>query len=473
MKNREFPSALWVLDKPDNFENEGKQGNLSFTGKEFKLSIPFGSLIDRPSDNGVTIFNTDPIERSVAFGYCQTGEKITLIDLSTFGPVYSTSGFERENLWAKSALSCKSHFISPNPNIRDLTLHISSLWNWVGQYFGDVVHHIDDTKWVKTTGSWSYKDLDELPLFENDVMKISLQPVLKYGGGSFPVQEFSMKSDVLLIFNINNRAMSLDNVMVEWVYPIWKLLTFCMGFRCSIDEIELHTEDNHKAQYYLPLIHGEENPSETLLRRMPLPYDFINNHDVNFFEKWLALNDDAKRAAATLINLYDGGIYSLDPMFITITSAFEAISRVGEKTHDIETARLRGIKKQIKECFNNSKDANWIINKLNNIPPASNYANSLVKKLDVFSDYVIPNREQFLKDLRKNRNAYIHQTSAIDSSAIFSDAKLYTLTMTVKVLCYGAVMLELGMTPEVILGQFKATGFCRTEIHQSRDMYSK
>lgn len=108
-----------------------------------------------------------------------------------------------------------------------------------------------------------------------------------------------------------------------------------------------------------------------------------------------------------------------------------------------------------------------------NIPPSSFYANSLVEKLEGFADYVVPDKSRFLKDLRRSRNAYVHQTSELEKSNTLSDEELYSLTMTTKVLCYGAVMLHLGIAPEIILERFRTSLFCHTEIYRyARKMYS-
>ena len=138
MKSNDFSSALWTLDKNVDFLNEGFPGSLHFTGKSLELTIPIGSLLEKTPVNGVIAYGAEPIRTAEAFGFCQSGERITLTDLSTFGPSFSTSGTKRENLQAASALLCKTDFVSPNPNIQSLTLQISGLWYWTGANLGDI-----------------------------------------------------------------------------------------------------------------------------------------------------------------------------------------------------------------------------------------------------------------------------------------------------------------------------------------------
>ena len=165
MKSNDFSSALWTLDKNIDFLSEGVPGTLLFTGKSLKLTIPIGCLLERTPVNGVIAYGAEPIKADKAFGFCQSGERITLTDLSTFGPSFSTSGTKRENLQAASALLCKTDFVSPNPNIQSLTLQISGLWYWTGANLGDIESIYEKNKWVETSGVWRSDDFKDLPLF--------------------------------------------------------------------------------------------------------------------------------------------------------------------------------------------------------------------------------------------------------------------------------------------------------------------
>lgn len=475
MKSNDFSSALWTLDKNVDFLSEGVPGTLRFTGKSLELTIPIGCLLERTPVNGVIAYGAEPIKADKAFGFCQSGERITLTDLSTFGPSFSTSGTKRENLQAASALLCKTNFVSPNPNIQSLTLQISGLWYWTRANLGDIKSIYEKNKWVETSGVWRSDDLKDLPLFADENVSIFLRPIIIENCKYSPVQEFSMKSDMHLHIEFTDHTEPLDDAMNRWVYPLWQMLNFCMGFRCSINEIKIKTEDDLDALYFLPLIEGKEKPSEDQLNRMPLPYGFISQLHTNFFESWLNLDGDAKRAAITLIGIHDNNeINWLNPMFTTTAGAFEAISRVGEKTQDISSDRLQKIKTRIESHFEDNADIEWVNKKINvNIPSANYYANSLVEKLEGFADYIVPDKSRFLKDLCRSRNAYVHQTSELEKSNMLSDEELYSLTMATRVLCYGAVMLHLGIEPETILERFQTSFFCHTEIHRyARKMYS-
>ena len=118
MKSRDFSSALWMLNKNTSFHNEGVPGTLRFTGKRLELAIPIGCLLEETPVNGIITYGIDPIEAPEAFGLCQTGERITLTDLSTLGSRFSSPGTKQEDLTATSALVGKTDFISPNPNVQ-------------------------------------------------------------------------------------------------------------------------------------------------------------------------------------------------------------------------------------------------------------------------------------------------------------------------------------------------------------------
>lgn len=475
MDKKEFASAFWVSDISTNFEKDGVQGNLTFTGSGLDLTIPIGYLFDYEENNGVKVLTLNPIDAPVAFGFCQTGEKITLMDIWTPGPGFTSPGYYHENLHAESALISKETFISPNPLIKNLRLQISCLWDWFGKAFGQISNEFDsDTgKWNKTNATWKNDELEEIPLFKNNNVDICLQPILTFKGGPLPQQEFSVKSDVYLQLSFHNSAIRLDEAMNQWVYPMWQFLTFCMGFRSSIEEVKIRTEDNHDAYYFLPLINGEKNPSKTKLDSMPLPYDFVSQSHSDLLGNWLNMTGDTQRAARVLTGVQSNNENTqLDSIFTTVSSALEAISRVGEKSRDIERTRFKKIQNNIDICLDSEKDIQWIKNKLNNIPSANYYTEALLKKLKVFGNYIVPDQTRFLKDLRNNRNAYVHQTSALDENNTFANKELYVLTLAVKSLCYGALMMQLGMTDDEILKCFKTTRFCHVEINLIREMYA-
>ena len=167
-----------MLNKNTSFHNEGVPGTLRFTGKRLELAIPIGCLLEETPVNGIITYGIDPIEAPEAFGLCQTGERITLTDLSTLGSRFSSPGTKQEDLTATSALVCKTDFISPNPNVQSLTLQVSGLWNWTGANLGDIKSIYKKNKWIETSGVWRSNDLKDLPLFSDKNMSIFLRPII-------------------------------------------------------------------------------------------------------------------------------------------------------------------------------------------------------------------------------------------------------------------------------------------------------
>lgn len=477
MKSKDFVVALWGLDRDEDFVQSGVQGNASFDSvRGVELDIPMGCLLDRELVKGVNFIGTDPITAPAAYGFCQNGDKITLINISTSGPGFSAPGTHKEKLQADSALVSKTSFISLNPIIKSMTIHFSGLWNWLDKCFGKVTTTLEKRQigptWSGTSGTWQKADIEEIPLYINESISMHLQPEFTCSGSHPSLQEFSMKSDIRLRIEFSNPELPLNDAMESWVFPIWKLFSFCMGFICSIDEILVTTTDGQCASYYLPLIGGVENPSNVQVRHMPLTYKYMTQSGIDLVAEWFNIDDGAKRAATVLIGMLDTrNISSLGSMFTAMVGAFEAISRVGEKTNDISKTEFKKMQEKVKESFDNENLRDWILQKMNNNPPASYYANALLDKLGVFAEYVIPDRARFLKDLRNTRNAYIHQTSALEKTSTLSDVELFTHAMAIKVLCYGAIMMQLGITPESILERFEDSQYCSTEIYRSRSMY--
>lgn len=132
-----------------------KEMHPSLTGKSVELVIPIGCLLDKEFFNGAIAYGTDQIEAPPAFGFCQTGERITLIDLSKPEVGIFNSRNQIRNLRATSGTVCNTAFVQPNPVIRSSTLKISGLWRWVGKHFGEVESRYQARKWIDTSAIWS------------------------------------------------------------------------------------------------------------------------------------------------------------------------------------------------------------------------------------------------------------------------------------------------------------------------------
>lgn len=73
--------------------------------------------------------------------------------------------------------------------------------------------------------------------------------------------------------------------------------------------------------------------------------------------------------------------------------------------------------------------------------------------------------------MRKNRNAYIHQTSKIEDGKAPILQSLYSNMRTINALSYGLIILKLEIEPNEIKKIFQNTGYLQGDITASREMY--
>lgn len=95
MRCREFEAAIWSTDPESCCSLDGAVGTSSFRARDgLFLEIPFGSL-SRLDDGSAVHFGADKLKR--AYGRCQSGEFITLIDLLNLSRSYNGLGFTKES----------------------------------------------------------------------------------------------------------------------------------------------------------------------------------------------------------------------------------------------------------------------------------------------------------------------------------------------------------------------------------------
>lgn len=478
MNSVTFSHAVWALSHDEEAIFNGEQGVAKFDPQQgLSLEIPMGCLLDYQPENGIRSIGGDPLTASAVYGFCQNGDRITLGEVSTPGPGFAAPGTQREDLRAEYALVCRKDFIEPDAHVSKMKLQIAGLWCWAGAPYGKIISELGDDNqpgWRKTTGIWSIEDLAETTLYEDDVINIIIEPSYSFRGGSLPLREFSVKRGASLLVVMKEELDS--NLAIEkWLVPIWDFLTICMGIRGSIGKVTFTRSDGVQFDYYRPFVSGVDEPDDKQLERMPLKLKVLkSNGTQNVLEKWFGLEGDARRGTKVLLGtIGQKNLYSLSLYFVALSGSFEALSRSGEKKIDIQKERYSKIVDVVEGCLDDSDDRAWIRRKLNNCPPARYYAEKLMEKLGAFAAYVVPDEARFLKDLRICRNAYIHQTEDLEKEGkVLEGEDLFAHARALQVLCYGAVLLQLGLTDSQILQIFKNTRYCWYQIDEARRMYA-
>lgn len=195
----------------------------------------------------------------------------------------------------------------------------------------------------------------------------------------------------------------LDSAMEHYAFPLWSFLSFCMGFRGDLKQIQLFDDDDNKVMYFMPLMKGVTDPSNKLIQTMPLPLRAIDSNTL--IRNWLTMPADTRRASSIIISLMDDELMKmLDARFTNIASAFDALSRVGGPKIGIGKEDHAEIIRRVECALSHKPDLQeWALGRLQgNYPRASELAKSLFDRLAAFSAYVVPDRDRFLGDLRYN-----------------------------------------------------------------------
>lgn len=207
---------------------------------------------------------------------------------------------------------------------------------------------------------------------------------------------------------------------------------------------------------------------------MPLPYLDLIGRFQDIADRWMSATGDARKAyeaAAVLLGKWDK---ATSIMFLICAQGLEAISRVGENPKELDDEKFEQRKNCVLGNIKEDKIRRWANNKLEhaNSVAAGELAGRRLKKLDGFADYVVPDRNLFLRQHRESRNAYTHLRES-DSGDFLEGIDLYWHARATQVLQYGAIMLDLGFQPSEVLSVFKEKNFLRRYIRASREMYNK
>lgn len=471
MDNTAFAPALWRLD-PEQKKGEGILGNASFDEMGgATLDIPMGTLLQEPIIEGVRT-HAGPLRADAVYGYTQTGDNLTLVEVSTMGSSYAFPGTSRQQLDAHYAFSCRKKVIKPNPSIKSIQLTIDGLWRWSGLHNGSITEKLRESE-HSIVGEWKSSDLTKITIYGDNAIKVSLIPTYTQKGGLCPFQEFSIRADASLLIEMLQGPIPLDSAMEQYAFPLWNFLSFCMGFRGDLKQIQLIDDGGNTVKYFMPLMKGVTNPSNKIIQTMPLPLRAIDSNTL--IRNWLTMPADTRRASSIIISLMDNELMKmLDARFTNIASAFDALSRVGGPKIGIGKEDHAEIIRCVECALSHKPDLQeWALGRLQgNYPRASELAKSLFDRLAAFSAYVVPDRDRFLGDLRYNRNAYVHQASKLkNGKRALSGLDLYVHTQALYTICYGAIMYQLGLAPENILDHFKKSTYLDEYIHAARKKY--
>lgn len=477
MQACDFEPACWSVnaDGLDDID-ECPVGLLSFDGENApSLNIIRGHLVSEhiPEDRGLGFdFH---FHREAVFGLSRDRRYYVLRDVQGRNAVPTSLAFDGQDIYGQSVIVANRK-IDVNPAISELTVDLSGFREWIGKRFFDESDCRAEDGGRKLEFSYPIETPENILLYKNEDLKIYANHFAKQDGGYDAFFEFSFKEMWRLNFKIlRSGGMPLDCVLEKYFEPFDRLLTFCMGFPGNIEEITFTGVDPAVGgRYFDQYIPGEKDRVNKLAVNMPLPYLDLIGRFQDIADRWMSATGDARKAyeaAAVLLGKWDK---ATSIMFLICAQGLEAISRVGENPKELDDEKFEQRKNCVLGNIKEDKIRRWANNKLEhaNSVAAGELAGRRLKKLDGFADYVVPDRNLFLRQHRESRNAYTHLRES-DSGDFLEGIDLYWHARATQVLQYGAIMLDLGFQPSEVLSVFKEKNFLRRYIRASREMYNK
>lgn len=475
MLDKEFPAALWHSDSNGNFEDVGAVGMASFDSKRgVLLNIPVGSI---PSNGSETLaFNgTRTFER--LYGFAQDNSHLTLIDAIGFTSS-SYPGFARETWTASMALVSKSKFYESDPQVSSAIVKIAGLYEWFEQ---NPVKYNRRYKSGNTFASAEISvnadDLKEIIIYKNEHVEICLKPSATLSSGERPQRNQSIESDCSLVFKFSNCMPTLKDAIEDHIVQFRDFLSLFMGFRAEILAITfLSAEKRDKTDAFIPFVEAKHDAlNKSDLKNMPFTFPTLENKIQIMYGKWLELPDDGRRAANIMLGILSNerSLY-LDLNMIAAASAFEALSRIDNRTYELDEDTFNHRLQVVNDSIPDSKIRNWAMRHLknSNFQMAGTLATQMLESLEPLSSYIVPDSKSFLANHRKTRNAYIHQNDNVSTDEILSGEALYAHTEAVILLNWGKLLCLLELSPKEVVDALQETKYRQKSVFRAREFYS-
>lgn len=434
MLNRKFPTALWISDLSASFNADGVAGTALFDSKKgVSLEIPIGSI---PSDGSETlIFNrTRTFER--IYGLAQDNSHLTLN--SAVGlTLFSSPGTARESWTASMVLASKTDFFESDPLVNSATVKIDGLYEWFNKNPVKYDRKFENgNTFVSAVIRVDADNLNEISIYKNEHVEISLKPAISLSGGEKPLRNQSIESDCCLVFRFANSMPTLEDAIKDYIVPFRDFLSLFMGFRAEILTISFSSaEKKGKFNAFIPFVDAKHDVlSKSDYKKMPFAFPTLASKIQGMYSRWLELPDDGRRSANIMLGIlsHERSLY-LDSNMIAAASAFEALSRVGNRTHELDDETFNRRLQVVEDSIPDSKTRNWAIRHLkkSNYQMAGTLTSKMLEKLEPLSSYIAPDIASFKTNHRNTRNAYIHQNESISTNEILSGEDLYVHTEAV------------------------------------------
>lgn len=495
MKETQFKPAIWHnsllnlqnaihfteldVDEDEEVSENALLGLLTFDdGLSLALDIPYGIIVGRryvDLGNGVRAYSGEYEDVNAVFGYSQDGKWYVLRDIFVRGYTESCPGFSNQTIEGNS-LTVSNKPISDNPVVDKVSVELDGFTKWFRNF--NITRKYEMRK--DEEGNYSgckkvvheYEPPDACTLYQDDALTITVEQTGTEAGGPVinPEAALSVASKLVVSYA---EPIELNEAIRITVHQLRELISLLTGVYCSVEAIHASVSDEQlRVEYYAPFIRREHGITNDEVMHMPFPFPEIGEKISGIVDKWLGLCPDAVNAATIVVSHLDGSVMPCDLTFIACASALEALSRVEVNQERFEPDRFEACVNDALDAIKDDEFKEWLKRQVFNRRSAGSLTRALLKKLQPFSSYLLPNIEKFLHDHRVCRNAYVHR-DGLESDAVLKSEDLHIHTKAVWLICYVAILDLIGIKPEESLEALKKSYYQSGYISQIRKQYAK
>ena len=448
MDTFELAGQWWLPESP----NERKIGLLKYSDEEgFTLKIPFGNLGNLP--HSTEVGKRVPI----LLGILINGKNVTLVDSVMTNMKLNFPGAASEEY--KSLLGFIGSIESEsNPQIKQLQVNFSHLRDWVGLRSGKT-EVVKDNETVISI-DYHYEPPLETELTIGDGWKIRL--IHKANTTPFSMKGFWLMHDCNLILDLDEH-LQFDKVKERFLIPLWQFLSFCIDRRTHIQELKILPFGQTS---WLDVGRSQRQSAisgDFLMEcSMLLSMQQISNRTDEILRRWIEFKGDERRAISLLVAINnDPASFYSDLRFLVASQALEAMSRVDANENELPDEEFERRFSVVLNSLEDRKVRNWAERKLKytNSRNSSDLLNDLIINIGDYASSLAPNRQQFLNDIRDNRNFYTHRDDR-RAKRILEGSELYLLTQGLVCLLKASVLRRLGFSQEEIPNLMKDCEGC-------------
>ena len=201
---------------------------------------------------------------------------------------------------------------------------------------------------------------------------------------------------------------------------------------------------------------------------MLLSMQQISNRTDEILRRWIEFKGDERRAISLLVGINnDPASFYSDLRFLAASQALEAMSRVDAKENELTDEEFERRFSIVLNSLEDRKVRDWAERKLKyaNSRNSSDLLKDLVINIGDYASTLAPNRQQFLNDIRDNRNFYTHRDDR-GKNRILEGSELHLLTQGLVCLLKASVLRKLGFSQEEIPNLMKdCEGGLQWQVH--------